>query len=392
MPDLNDLNELLSQFEAGSLETDTRKLADLRGRTLYLYGAGNVGKRMYHTLKADGIEVAGFLDRNPAAIATGTDAPVHLPDDPGLASIRTECTVILSGLFPLKTCNEIKARLAELGFATVHSLNEVNFNQISSGAFRESLFDDTYNKIDLLGLDRSKLEHAYGLLYGGADRALFLSHLKAHLTMDFTRLAPPHDIALQYLAHDIPVVTDYSCFIDCGGYDGDTYRQLSAHGCKITSLVAFEPQSELFQRYALTLQQALNPPERAFLFPCGVYSENTQLRFAANPDAQSSARVSTAGQEVIQCVRLDDALHGLVPTFIKMDIEGAETAALAGARRLIETHAPGLAICIYHRFSDLWEIPHLISTMRADYRYYLRSYNYLGLETVLYALPTASIN
>lgn len=382
---MNELDALLKQFEVGSLETDASKLDSLQGRLIYLYGAGNVGKRLYHSLKASGIEVAGFIDRNPSARPAGISVPVHLPNDPDLVPMRNSSIVILSGLFPLKVCNDIKENLTTLGFRHVHALHEINFSQVNSGAFRETLFDDSYNKIDILGADRPKLERAFGLLHGDEDRALFLSYLKAHLTMDFTRLSPPHDISLQYLAHDIPETKDYSCFIDCGGYDGDTFRQLSARGIQIRTLVAFEPQSDLYGKYAATLKAAQTPPEQAFLFPCGVYSETTQLRFASNDEAQSAARVSAGGDSMIQCVKLDEALQGLVPSFLKMDIEGAETAALQGARGLIEKQGPNLAICVYHGLSDLWEVPWLISSMRQDYRYYLRSYNYMGLETVLYA-------
>ncbi len=390
MANMNDLNDLLHRFETGTLETDKGKLGDLEGRQLFLYGAGNVGRRLYQNLAANGIKIAGFLDRNPAVSLGDIPASVRLPSDPGLGGIRESCTVILSGLFSLKVCNDIKANLAQLGFRNVYALHEVNFNQVNSGAFRESLFDDRYDKVDILGADRSKLEHAFALLAGEADRSLFLDYLKAHLTMDFTRMPPPHDIALQYLGHDIPDAIDFSRFLDCGGYDGDTFRQLTAHGRRIHALAAFEPQSDLYRKYAATLKASPTPPAEAFLFPCGVYSETTQLRFASNDSAQSAARVSAGGDSVIQCVKLDEALQGFAPTFIKMDIEGAETAALKGARELIEAHGPGLAICVYHGLSDLWEVPHLISGMRSGYRYYLRNYNYLGLETVLYALPPTS--
>lgn len=390
MSNLNDLHQLLQRFESGTLETDKDKLGDLRDRQLYLYGAGNVGKRLFHNLKANDIAVTGFIDRNPAARPTSVDAPVHLPNDPTLAAVRETCTIILSGLFPLKVCQDIKATLAVLGFRHVYALHEVNFNQVNSGAFRETLFDDSYNKVDILGDDRSKLEHAFGLLQCDSDRALFLRYLKAHLTMDFTRLDEPMDISLQYLAHDIPETKDYSCFIDCGGYDGDTFRQLAAQGHKIHALAGFEPQSDLYCKYAATLRDHPSRPDMAVLFPCGVYSETTQLRFATNVEAQSAARVSASGDSVIQCVSLDDALQGFAPTFIKMDIEGAETAALKGARGVIQHYGPSLAICVYHGLSDLWEVPCLIDSMRGDYRYYLRNYNYLGLETVLYAFPSSS--
>ena len=390
MTDLNDLHHLLRQFEAGQLETNAKKFADLRGHEIFLYGAGNIGKRIYHSLRANDIAVAGFIDRNSNINLPDIPVPVHLPDDPSLASRRPSCTVILSGLFPVSTCNEIKATLGAIGFRNIHAMHEVNFSQVNNGTFREGLFNNAYDRIDLLGKDQKKLEHAFSLFHDEADRAFFLRYLKAHLTMDYVRLDTPHDIALQYLAHDIPCTKDYSMLVDCGGYDGDTYRQLIAGGHEVKTLVAFEPQTDLYQRYAASVQASSKPPQQAFLFPCGVHSETTQLRFATCADAKSAGRLSAGGEGTIQCVKLDEALQGFAPTFIKMDIEGAETAALRGATDLITRHGPQLAICVYHGLSDLWEIPNIISSMRTDYRYHLRSYNYMGLETVLYAFPASA--
>ncbi len=385
MKDINELNQLLDDFKNGKLETDTSKIFDLQGREIYLYGAGNIGKRLYSALSANGISIAGFIDRNPEISLSNSTIPVYLPDDPALIIKRRTCTVILSGLFSLMVCKDIKAKLTAIGFANVYALHEVNFNQINNGMLKESLLPDNYNKVDILGEDREKLHKAFNLLQGDQDRGLFLNYLKAHLTMDFTRMDEPHDISLQYLAHDIDEVKDYSSFVDCGGYDGDTFRQLMAEGASVQNLVAFEPQADLYRQYAETVANHSSSIQQALLYPCGVYSKTTQLKFATNDSAQSAAKISNDGEAVIQCVKLDEALVGFVPSLIKMDIEGAEVEALKGARQLIELHGPALAICVYHRMSDLWEIPCLIHSIRSDYRYYLRNYNYLGLETVLYA-------
>ncbi len=68
-----------------------------------------------------------------------------------------------------------------------------------------------------------------------------------------------------------------------------------------------------------------------------------------------------------------------------MDIEGAELEALKGAERTIRQHRPQLAICVYHSLPDVWEIPLLIHQFDPGYTFYLRSYGFMGLETVLYA-------
>jgi hypothetical protein len=104
-------------------------------------------------------------------------------------------------------------------------------------------------------------------------------------------------------------------------------------------------------------------------------------------NAPSTSKIDEKGEDIIQCIAIDDVLHGFKPTFIKMDIEGAEVEALKGAENTIKAYLPQLAICVYHRLSDIWEIPLLIKSFYEGYKFYLRSYNFMGLETVLYAFP-----
>lgn len=88
---------------------------------------------------------------------------------------------------------------------------------------------------------------------------------------------------------------------------------------------------------------------------------------------------------VVEVVALDDVLFDKEITFIKMDIEGAEYAALKGASRIIGSQKPKLAICIYHKPQDIWELPELILQLNSEYRFYIRHYSYKDNETVLYA-------
>ena len=78
-------------------------------------------------------------------------------------------------------------------------------------------------------------------------------------------------------------------------------------------------------------------------------------------------------------------MPGLRPDFVKMDIEGGEMAALKGMSRTLEACHPRLAIAVYHKPEDLWNIPHWV----AGYydRLYFRQHAPNGFETVLYAFP-----
>jgi len=74
-------------------------------------------------------------------------------------------------------------------------------------------------------------------------------------------------------------------------------------------------------------------------------------------------------------------------SFIKMDIEGSELDTLAGARELIRKNAPILAICAYHKQSDLWNIPLFIHDLSPDYGFHLRPHDLEGWDVVCYAIP-----
>ena len=46
---------------------------------------------------------------------------------------------------------------------------------------------------------------------------------------------------------------------------------------------------------------------------------------------------------------------------MKLDVEGAELPALEGARRTIAEERPALALALYHRTADIFEIPLMLA-------------------------------
>jgi FkbM family methyltransferase len=72
---------------------------------------------------------------------------------------------------------------------------------------------------------------------------------------------------------------------------------------------------------------------------------------------------------------------------IKIDIEGCEMPALRGMLETIRRFRPSLALSVYHRPTDLWEIPHLILQTVADYTVMVESYCYNRSETIAYLIP-----
>ncbi len=73
--------------------------------------------------------------------------------------------------------------------------------------------------------------------------------------------------------------------------------------------------------------------------------------------------------------------------FIKMDIEGSETAALNGAIETIKKFKPKLAIAIYHSMDDFVNIPAWILNLDLDYEIFIGHYTIHAEETVCFAKP-----
>ena len=92
------------------------------------------------------------------------------------------------------------------------------------------------------------------------------------------------------------------------------------------------------------------------------------------------------GKETIEAASIDQMCGLEKVTFIKMDIEGSEREALKGAERVILRDKPRLAICVYHKWEDLYEIPMMVKRMAPEYRLYLRHHSDTAMETVLYAV------
>ncbi len=87
-------------------------------------------------------------------------------------------------------------------------------------------------------------------------------------------------------------------------------------------------------------------------------------------------------------ITIDDLVvqHQLTQVdFVKLDIEGAELAALQGAASTIQRFRPKLAIALYHRFSDFVEIPAYLDSLGLGYKFYLRHFTIHAEESILFA-------
>lgn len=184
----------------------------------------------------------------------------------------------------------------------------------------------------------------------------------------------------EYTPADLPRYSAPLRLIDCGAYTGVAIEKFLRAGYAIERVAAFEPDLTNFEK----LVTKAWPIEQCTLLPLGTWSSHSQLRFSSNGSMGSS--LSTEGDTVIQCVKLDDVLHGFAPNLIKMDVEGAEIETLKGMRNIIEKYKPNLCLSAYHTPQHLFEIPLLIKSWNLGYKFYLRVHEYNTFGVVVYCL------
>ncbi len=116
----------------------------------------------------------------------------------------------------------------------------------------------------------------------------------------------------------------------------------------------------------------------------GIGSEKTKIQFQSNGNGASCA--SKNGNVQVDIDTIGNIIKYKTVTFIKMDIEGMKLEALKGAEKTILNNKPQLAICMYHKEEDLFEIPMFLKSLLPEYKLYLRHYSNTLYSLVLHAV------
>lgn len=177
---------------------------------------------------------------------------------------------------------------------------------------------------------------------------------------------------------------------DCGAFTGDDICDFVKTFREYNKIYAIEPDKENVE--ALKNKVRTEGIRDVTVIAKGVYKESGLLHFSSGEGEAS--HLSASGNVEVPVLALDEILKGCAGhILLKMDIEGSEMDALAGAAETIAANHPCLTICVYHKEDDLIKIPQYIDSLAepGTYDYYLRFHG-LGLaELVFYAVPHTAI-
>lgn len=343
----------------------------LKERNIYLYGAGIRGKVALENLNILGYEknICGFIDDNGQKEWV-QGKRVWRTDDIESLAIPNASFIITTYAVEKMAC-----RLMEKGI----SAENIHF-------FPELLIDDV--AIETFRTNREKIEQVYNILSDNLSKYIYKSLFDIYINGNIGILSRTKGDCQYFPNEGINDeieefrLSEKEGFVDCGAYDGDTIRSFKIRtNDKFKKIWAFEPDADNFVRLVDYVEKEQD--KRIEVINGGVYSQNTDMFFRGN--CSTTSALAQTGEEKVRVYQLDSIIDEPV-TYIKMDIEGSEKEALSGAKRIIAEYKPKLAICIYHKIEDFWEIPLLIKMLNPDYKIYIRNYEDRIDETICYAV------
>jgi FkbM family methyltransferase len=174
-------------------------------------------------------------------------------------------------------------------------------------------------------------------------------------------------------------VRDSDVVIDVGAHLGTFTRVALQRGARVVVAVEPNPVNVICLERTFATEIAAG---RVRLAKAAAWHSPGSLTFEFGDSSQmghvgasadAGVRTKSLAVRAVTLDRLVDELKLDRVDFIKMDIEGAERHALAGATRLLAAHKPRLAICIYHTPDDRDVVPRLVRSANDGYQTFTRS-------------------
>jgi len=385
------LNEMLAfvEQEARKIETLMNALrTTLKGRPLALFGRWSlVGQQILDACSDYGMEAACFcnFDGECGIVESKSGKAVPLIDTTTLLRDFPEATVVICSYFRK---NDAVMDLVQHGFSGQRLVPW----EWAAKIVRLQLFLDVSNSYHI---HIDKYSWAFDLFKDEVSKQTLLDRLRLYLCG--TKIKK-NSMCSQYFEDGLITLGEREIFVDGGAHNGESaiefIEQIKSAGGGYAHVYSFEPGPGNFKEAVKNISNYPN----VTVIQKGLWNMETELTFFDKQDTLGSSFVNVPDKpeesgNIVQNVPVTslDTFFSEIPksdwpTFIKMDIEGAEREALLGAANIIGRVKPKLAICTYHKPEDIYVLPKTIMRIRSDYEFALRHYNDGPYETVLYAV------
>ena len=337
--------------------------------SLVIFGTGGVGLKFAESLGSVSGRLKAFCDNHKTGFVERFDVPIITPTE--LLSNYQSAVIVVAASEYLNYNNQIYDQLIE------------------AGVCKERIYR-RYCGYDMLELEELEkhiagYKWAYDFFEEEEEKRIILDRIRAYLFHHELDGTPPGE---QYFDQNVIKLTEQEVFVDGGCYVGDTSLEfIKKVSGRYSYIYGFEPDETNYLRACTDLAGY----ENVLIVNKGLHDKVEMLSFRANGPSTTvgAKRHSTEILAEVQTISLDAFFskeNANQPTFIKLDIEGSEKNALVGAENTIRGALPKLAVSVYHKPEDIYEIPQLLKEY-GDYSFKLRHYTKGVWETVLYAIP-----
>lgn len=330
---------------------------------IYIYGAGITAKKVFHYLTKLGINIDGFIVDN-----VKDDS---LYDKPVIALSKCSkdpITLILGYVPTTENVSQIHNRI-------LLNLNLIDFIASDFTFLSFGVFPENYLKSD-------EYYFVNNILCDNISKDLLVTYVNSRNSGNYSECELFYN-PNQYFPDDLIKVQPDETFVDCGVYDGETSKEFARRSSNNFNFIfGFEPDKSNFDNSINNLNDL--PFEKIKIFNLGTWYKSDILKFNSNSSLISG--IDPKGEVEVKVDSLDNVLGDLKVTYIKMDVEGAELLSLKGAINTIIKNKPKLAICLYHKPEDIYDVISWINSLDLNYSYYIRLHTRFSQELVLYCV------
>lgn len=251
---------------------------------------------------------------------------------------------------------------------------------------------DGYSDLNFIKDNYERFEWIFDNTADEKSKKILLYLLNYRISKDINYLyAMSDDIDMESNQYFDEILNNYiyndGAFVDGGAYIGDTLETFfEKHKAWNNLYYAIEADNNIYDR----LKGKYADNKNIVCVRAALWNTDTFVTFDSDNYGKGEGnRISEIGGKV-QAMTIDSIVGENSVSFIKLDIEGAEHNALNGAERTIYRDKPIIAVCIYHKREDYFDLPEQIDRIcPKEYSFYIRQYRFGQTETVLYAMPSS---
>lgn len=163
----------------------------------------------------------------------------------------------------------------------------------------------------------------------------------------------------------------YRVCVDCGAFVGDSTSEI-ASAFSPEKIIAVEPDMRTFKKLSSYAENEVRCTVEPIHAAIGDTDGEAVFTAAASRGSGTESIAKRSKTVTVPKVNVDSLCRGLTVDFIKYDVEGAEFEAIRGSLETVKRCSPALAVSLYHRSADLFELPLFLKKECGYTRFYLR--------------------